>query len=120
MQLLFGGTAQLLDEMIRAATLRHKVLARNIANIDTPGYRPMDVRFSEELRFASETGGSPVPVVRANMTADPAGGAGRYDGNAVDLDRQMAKMAENALWHNAMIQFLNSRMNLLRTAIRGG
>ena len=120
MQLLFDETSGLLSEMLRAASLRHKVLARNIANIDTPGYRPMEVEFSEELGLASEGGELPVTVVRATVAADRSAGIGRYDGNAVDLDRQMAKMAENALWHNAMIQILSSRMNLLRTAIRGG
>lgn len=120
MQLLFDETSDLLTEMVRAASLRHQVIARNIANIDTPGYRPMDVDFSEELRLASETGEAPATVVRTTVAADRSVGAGRYDGNAVDLDRQMAKMAENALWHNTMIQILNSRMNLLRTVIRGG
>lgn len=120
MQLLFDETTRLLSEMIRAASLRHQVLSRNIANIDTPDYRPMDVRFGEELRLAADVGDASATIVRATVVADPAVGAGRYDGNAVDLDRQMAKMAENALWHNVMIQTLNSRMNLLRTAIRGG
>lgn len=116
---LFDETSGLLTDMIRAASLRHQVLARNMANIDTPGYRPMEVRFDEALRLASETGEPSAAVVSAVVAADPTGGAGRYDGNAVDLDRQMAKMAENALWHNAMIQILNSRLNGLRTAIRG-
>ena len=120
MQLLFDETTRLLSEMIRAASLRHQVLSRNIANIDTPGYRPMDVRFGEELRLAADVGDADATIVRASVVADPVAGAGRYDGNAIDLDRQMAKMAENALWHNIMIQTLNSRMNLLRTAIRGG
>lgn len=120
MRLLFDETSDLLTGMIRATSLRHHVLARNIANIDTPGYRPMEVRFSEALRLASEAGEPSAVVVRAAVATDPTGGVGRYDGNAVDLDRQMAKMAENALWHNAMIQILNSRMNILRTAIRGG
>lgn len=120
MQLLFDETAGLLSEMIRGASLRHQVLSRNIANIDTPGYRPMDVSFSEELRLASEVSQGPTTIVRANVVADPAAGAERYDGNAVDLDREMGKMAENALLHNALIQILNSRMNILRTAVRGG
>ena len=120
MQLLFDETTRLLSEMIRAASLRHQVLSRNIANIDTPGYRPMEVSFGEELRLAADVGDTGATIVRATVVADPVAGAGQYDGNAVDLDRQMAKMAENALWHNIMIQTLNSRMNLLRTAIRGG
>lgn len=120
MQLLFDETARLLSEMTRAASLRHQVLSQNIANIDTPGYRPMEVSFGEELRLASGAGEPPATVVKASVVTDPFIGAGRYDGNAVDLDRQMAKMAENALWHNALIQILNSRMNLLRTAVRGG
>lgn len=119
MPLLFDETSGLLSRMIRAASLRHQVLSRNIANIDTPGYRPMEVSFSEELRLASEAGEPQSAGVMATVVSDPTAGAGRYDGNAVDLDRQMAKMAENALWHNTLIQVLNSRMNLLRTAIRG-
>ncbi len=120
MPLLFDETSSLLTGMIRAASLRHHVLARNVANIDTPGFRPSEVQFSEELRLASEAGERSAVVVRTAVLPDPAAGTGRYDGNAVDLDRQMAKMAENALWHNAMIQILNSRINMLRTAIRGG
>ena len=120
MSLLFDETSGLLSQMIRAASLRHQVLSRNIANIDTPGYRPMEVSFGEELRLASEAGEPQSAIVTATVVTDPAAGAGRYDDNAVDLDRQMAKMAENALWHNTLIQVLNSRMNLLRTAIRGG
>lgn len=118
MQLLFDETSGLLSQMIHVASLRHQVLSRNIANIDTPGYRPMDVSFSEELRLASEGVGSQPTVIKAAVTAQPLS-ARRYDGNAVDIDREMAKLAENALWHNALIQFMNSRMNLLRSAIRG-
>ncbi|PWB80338.1 MAG: flagellar biosynthesis protein FlgB [Candidatus Methylomirabilota bacterium] len=119
MTLLFDETASLLTDMIRAASLRHQILSRNIANVETPGYRPLEVRFEEELRLASEAGEPSATVVRAVVTDDRIGGAGRYDGNTIDLDRQMAKMAENALWHNAMIQILNSRITTLRTAIRG-
>jgi flagellar basal-body rod protein FlgB len=119
MQLLFDETSRRLSEMVRVAVLRHQILSWNIANIDTPGYRPMEVSFSEELRLASEAGTLPTTTVRPTVLADPAAGTGRFDGNAVDLDRQMAKMAENALWHNVLIQILNSRLNFLRIAIRG-
>lgn len=119
MQILFDDTSRLLGLMIRAATLRHQVLSQNIANIDTPGYRPVDISFNEELRMASEGAVPPARVVTATMTAETPGSQ-RYDGNAVDIDRQMAKMAQNALWHNALIQIMNSRMNFLRTAIKGG
>lgn len=119
MSQLFDETSARLSEVIRFASLRHQILSRNVANIDTPGYRPMEVSFREELKLAAGPGDSPTTVVNAVVTADPAAGAGRYDGNAVDLDRQMAKLGENALWHNTLIQILNSRMNLLRTAIRG-
>lgn len=124
---LFDETSELLNQMIGIASLRHQVLSRNLANIDTPGYQPMDVSFSEELRLASEGVRSQpsVPVlssvegIKATMTAEPVS-ARRYDGNAVDIDREMAKLAENALWHNALIQFMSSRLNLVRSAIRGG
>lgn len=115
---LFDETSSLLSQMIGIASLRHQALSQNLANIDTPGYRPMDVSFSEELRLASD-GVQPQPnVIKATMTAEPIS-ARRYDGNSVDLDREMAKLAENALWHNALIQFMSSRLNLVRSAIRG-
>lgn len=116
---LFDETSELLNQMIGIASLRHRVLSRNLANIDTPGYQPMDVSFSEELRLASEGARSQPSVITASMTAEPVS-ARRYDGNTVDIDREMAKLAENALWHNALIQFMNSRLNLMRSAIRGG
>lgn len=119
MSLLFDETSRLLSETIRAASLRHQVLSRNIANIDTSGYRPMEVNFDEELRLASEVGAPPTTVMRATVV-ERAVGAVRYDGNTIDLDLEMAKMAENALWHNALVQILNSRMDFLRTAVRGG
>lgn len=115
---LFDETSGLLSQMIGIASLRHQVLSRNLANIDTPGYQPMDVSFSEQLRLASEGVASQGSVIQATVTAQPLR-AKRYDNNAVDIDREMAKLAENALWHNAMIQFMSSRMNLLRSAIRG-
>jgi flagellar basal-body rod protein FlgB len=120
MTLLFDETSHRLNEMIRVASLRHQILSRNIANIDTPGYRPMDVSFAEELKLVSGGDEFPDTHIRADVTVDSAAGAGRFDGNTVDLDRQMTKLAENTLWHNTLIQILNSRLNLLRTAVRGG
>jgi flagellar basal-body rod protein FlgB len=118
MELLFDESSRLLSQMIQAASLRHQVLSQNIANIDTPGYQAMDVSFSEELRLASAGASGSIGDVKATVTTDPVR-TQRYDGNAVDLDRQMAKMAANAVWHSALVQIMNSRLNFLRTAIRG-
>jgi len=120
MSILFDPTSSLLAEMIQATALRHRVLATNLANVETPGYQAQEVTFSGALAEAQSQGGRPAGIpakVRAVVGTDPEGGA-RRDGNTVDLDRQMVKLAQNTNWHVAMIQILNTRLAMMKAAIR--
>jgi flagellar basal-body rod protein FlgB len=111
---------------------RHTILATNIANIDTPGYKGYDLRFSDELRKATATKGS-IPLKKTNEKHLPlktgelkgvthrlvpsSGTVHRLDGNTVDLDKEMAKLAENSLYYNTAVRILSKKLGLMKTAI---
>lgn len=120
MQILFDRTSRLLGQMIEGTALRHRVLAANLANAETPEYRAQDVTFSSVLDEAQRRGGAdpaPAPTMKATAVPDSEAAA-RRDGNTVDLDRQMVKLAQNTQWHNAMLQILAGRFATMKSAIR--
>jgi flagellar basal-body rod protein FlgB len=122
MNTLFDPTSRLLSEMIQGTALRHRVLAANLANAETPGYQAQDVNFSAVLDEAHRQGTTTgTPATGVQPTVVPDGDATvRRDGSTVDLDRQMVKLAQNTNWHNAMLQILAGRIATMKTAIRGG
>ncbi len=135
---LFGTTHQLLELSLRGRAARHEVLSANIANADTPGYRPRDLDFNAAMRSASESGalGSGEAPQRGDASAtagldlasaiyepeypDSRHGEDRLDGNAVSLDRQMALITENSLAYETSLTFLSRALAGLRYAISEG
>ncbi len=120
MQILFDRTSHLLDQMIQGTSLRHRILAANLANVETPGYQAQDITFSRVLDAAQHPGfADPAPAVTMKATVvNDTETTARRDGNTVDLDRQMVKLAQNTQWHNAMLQILAGRLATIRSAIR--
>lgn len=120
MSMLFDPTSGLVGEMIRATAIRHRVLASNLANVETPGYEAQEVTFARLLDEA-QGGGSQVAGLPARIQAvvapDPDGSP-RRDGNNVDLDRQMVKLAQNTTWHAGLVQILTARISMIKAAIR--
>jgi flagellar basal-body rod protein FlgB len=110
---LFGvhGTALALRSQ------RLAMLASNIANAATPGYRARDIDFTAAMDAAS--GGLD--------TGDAAAGATRYrvpvmpslDGNTVELSTEQTLFAENAIQYRATLSFLEGRINTVRRALKG-
>jgi flagellar basal-body rod protein FlgB len=122
-----------LDEMFRfsqnALNLhahRQQLIASNIANADTPGYKARDVDFAAALKNAEAAQGNARPPVRASEGA-PLGAELLYrsavqrsvDGNTVDLDVERAHFAENAVRYEAQLMFINSRIKSMLSAIQG-
>jgi flagellar basal-body rod protein FlgB len=106
--------------MIQGTALRHRVLAANLANAETPEFQAQDVSFSAVLDDAARAGAGANPAVvgvRSTVTTD-ADAPVRRDGSTVDLDRQMVKLAQNTEWHNTMLQILAGRFAMMKTAIR--
>jgi flagellar basal-body rod protein FlgB len=120
---LFGGTIELLRQAAVFSTRRHELLAQNIANTDTPGFQARDLSFTHELSLAQQVRALPASAVgtpdldlRLIERPDPVVAA---DGNSVDIDRQMTRVAQNTLYHSAVLQLLNSHFRALKTAING-
>lgn len=98
-----------LSRVLDTASLRHRVIAQNVANVNTPGYRRLEVAFADELAAA---GGAKPTVVESEGTDRP-------DGNSVDIDREMGELTKNSLLYQAATQILASRMAAMKSAITG-
>jgi len=120
---LFGGTIELLRQAATFSTRRHELLAQNIANADTPGYQARDLGFAHELSLAQQVKALPASAIgtpdldvrvleRPDSVVAP-------DGNSVDIDRQMMRVASNTLYHNTILQLLNGEFRSLKSAING-
>ena len=90
---------------------RQKLVASNIANADTPGYRTADIDFQAE--FQNALGGAPRVVQVAGLPV-------KNDGNNVSLDRESRLLAENALRFQAASNLLRSEIQTVRSAIKEG
>jgi flagellar basal-body rod protein FlgB len=125
---LFDQTIDRLSRGLEFASRRHEVLTKNVANLETPGYRARDVAFDDFLNGmlpAAADAGMPAPIAPSVPGAPEAhvvytsDGAAREDGNDVNLDRQMARLAENTLFNHTLVTLLTSRFNQMKQAISG-
>lgn len=98
------------------AAARQALVARNIANSDTPGYRAQDISDFEDTwrriraRETAADGGMPLRVIDAGTPASP-------DGNTVSLELEMLRGIEAQRAHSRALQIYGSAMNILRTSI---
>lgn len=92
---------------------RMTMLASNIANAATPGYKARDIDFSAALQMA-EGGGSPEAAIRYRVPVQPS-----LDGNTVELATEQTAFAENALAYRSSLSFLNGRIGTLTRALKG-
>lgn len=114
---------------------RHKVLASNIANADTPGYKARDMDFAAELKRAVGKGGASGQGLALARTSErhiagqgasgaQAGllyrvpGQPSLDGNTVDMDRERTAFADNSVRYQAGLTILNSRIQGLKSAMQ--
>jgi flagellar basal-body rod protein FlgB len=114
-----------LEDIIRYTLTRHKILAGNLANADTPYYRAKDIRFEsflneETLRLRAT---NPLHIRQIEAEADIEI-TEREDGmwldkNNVEEDEEMAKMTENALLYQAALRLMNERFQLYKTILTG-
>lgn len=105
-----------LARMLDAASLRHRAISQNIANVNTPGYRRKEVEFEEALAERLRSGSAEPIKPKVVEVPSPAQ---RPDGNGVTLEQEMMDLNKNALLHNAATQLLASQLAKLRSAITG-
>ena len=134
-QSLFAGSISALHKALNVGALRHKVLTSNIANIDTPNYKAFEVVMEDALR----KNGNSVEAAQLVRTqprhlagrhalssdvkikaADPSPFNLRADGNTVDLEKTMGKLAENTILYRAAAQIIKKKFQGLINSIQGG
>ena len=146
---LFDKTLTQLERSLDVRLVRHGARAGNVANADTPGYRPRDVDFKAAMAAGPGAGGvlgaQPAPLAAlgtsptllqpatpgAAIPESPGGAGGiqaqevggtspTQDGNTVDLDRTMAALAENAMQYGAASRAAQRKLAILRYAASDG
>jgi flagellar basal-body rod protein FlgB len=134
MNILNTTTFNLMEKTLDAASLRQKVTANNIANVDTPYFKRSDVQFEELLQNELKNGQA-LTGRRTNARHIPIGASSNgletsvvedrssvmnNNLNNVDIDSEMSLLAKNQLRYNVVTQQINHDIRKLRTVITGG
>jgi flagellar basal-body rod protein FlgB len=110
----------LLENYIALNGKRETVIASNMANVDTPGYRTKDIDFQKELSRAMESAQQDAPMNQKVALHDVRGLLERPDGNNVDLDHESMQLAETQLQYQMGTQLLKTNFHEVLSAINGG
>lgn len=94
---------------------RLDIIASNIANAATPGYKARDLDFGAALTAAGNTQTVAAPALRYRVPVQAS-----LDGNTVELSTEQTAFAENAIQYRASLSFLSGRIQTLMSAIKGG
>jgi flagellar basal-body rod protein FlgB len=130
----------LVQRSLDASALSHKVLANNIANVDTPGFKRSDVVFSEKLKRALEArqnAGQSLALARTDgrhmdlsagedlasiepQTVTDVTSSLRNDRNNVDIDHEVALLSQNTVWYQTLAQITQKQFSELMSAVHEG
>jgi flagellar basal-body rod protein FlgB len=120
---LFNDTNYLATKkLLDAAALRHEAIASNIANIETPNYKRVDLAesFSTELKQALDANDpARLAGLEPKLEIDSTAVAQSRDGNTVNLETELTNLQQNTLTHAVGTQLLSSTLLRLRMAITG-
>lgn len=138
MSVLQDKTMTVLTKALDAASVRHKAISNNIANVNTKDFKADRVMFEEELNRALNTGKAGDEEITLSRTnARHFGGASsldavqpvvikdkstsmRLDGNNVDVEVEMANLAANQMTYEAIIRRINGKISSLKSVISAG
>jgi flagellar basal-body rod protein FlgB len=116
-QMAETSIVELIEAGLRAEALRQKTIANNVANLQTPGYRRLDVRFEQLLAKAIGSGGQfdleeiePEVYQPKNTSVNP-------NGNDVNIEVEVCELAKNNLRQKAFIRLLNKKYSQIDEAI---
>lgn len=102
---------------IKAESLRQKAIASNVANLQSPGYRRIDVKFKELLAKALDSSGSVDLREVEPQIYQPKETAVKSNGNDVSWEVEVGEMVKNTLRHKAYIRLLQKKYQQLELAI---
>lgn len=132
---LFDKTTRALGATLNLRQTRNNVISSNIANAETPGYQAKKVDFEDALARALDldgqgtlagtqeghypTGPGALSRIKADVYENPDADVNN-DGNTVNVEREMASLAENSIMYKAAIQLINKKMAALKYAVTEG
>ena len=109
---MLNGIGGSLERYLDLLSVRQKLIASNVANVDTPGYKTQDVDFQAEFQNMLQGGQAHATEVTGLKTNN--------DGNNVSMDREARLLSENALRFSAASQLLRGQIRVLKSAIDEG
>jgi flagellar basal-body rod protein FlgB len=129
---LFGSTnIPVLAEVLNFAQSRHSVLAGNVANVNTPGYRVRDLNeaaFQQKLKEAIRTAGAQPQGISPGLARSRPGDELRevrqslenlvyHDDTNIDLEKQVTEITKNQIMHNFALTIMTDQFKLMQMAI---
>ena len=113
-------TYLLLKKMLDVCTLRHRIIANNIANVDTPGYKRVTVIFEEKLRSLLKRGlnAEKIREIQPQIYIDETS-TWREDFNNVDIEKEMVRLSTNTLRYSIYAQLIEKKLQMIKQAIKG-
>lgn len=113
---MIDATGLTIHSALSGLAARQRALADNIANVETPGFSARRVDFEDSLAAAVRRG----EPAGAGVTVRRSTGPARPNGNNVQVDDEVVALTETGLRYNTMVEAMNAKFRLLRTAIGGG
>jgi flagellar basal-body rod protein FlgB len=133
----FSDALLLMQKSLDSVAIRHQQIVNNLANVDTPGFKRVEVSFQEQLKAAIDQNAEPCLLWRTHPKHLPLNEPldlkdfkpqvkaitetiGRNDRNNVDLEMETAKLAENSLLYQSLADVTARQLAGLKTAISEG
>ena len=120
----------ILDKAADAANLRNELLTNNIANVSTPNYKRKDLDFESDLQGelageknlskAVKKANQNLETLDAQVYTDNASLSYRLDGNNVDINTEEARLAENQIKYQALVDLMNQEFARYNTVLSSG
>ncbi|MBA3404018.1 MAG: hypothetical protein H0U13_04900 [Gemmatimonadaceae bacterium] len=125
-RLLNQGNAPLLERTLEFTAQRHRLIAENVVNVDTPGYQQRDMsleKFQEMLHDRVESRRKAPPGAASfgdigGEIENPERGILFHDGNNRSMEQLMSDQAKNALLHNMVVELLRKQFSSLEAALK--
>lgn len=109
-------------KMLDATAMRHEAIASNLANLETPNYKRIDLSPSFDTELQNAIGSQdPQKLVQMQptLTVDATAIASSRDGNTVQLETELVHLNENTMAHTLQTQLVSGSLMRLRLAITG-
>jgi flagellar basal-body rod protein FlgB len=121
---LFDSTMSVLKKTLDFESANQQVITGNMANADTPGYRQMTLKFSEELQKAEGLSGTTLKKTNERHLSESSESINGFSvetkkTSGIDMDTEMADMAKNNLLYTANSRLLTKKFQALKAAIKG-